>query len=264
MEKYFGFAKEVIEKGFAFEEDSYGENNLYDLNITDTADFSFYLNLAEQRKEKILDIGCGTGRILQHLMKNGYESIIGMDLSQHMLQLAKKKLSESGFAAILVEGDMRDFSIDDEFSLIIIPNCSMIYIDNDEDRRRVFQSVYRHLQPGGIFAFDFDAEVVPVGETRPWLSSQAIHPATGEVVLSTVQIKGIHKELRLMNMVNYRYKTNNLAKITVNTSLEATCNPNRMIDLIKSEGFFIKGVYGDYNYSPYEGGELCVIVAEKK
>ena len=264
MEKHFGFAKELLENELATEEDSYGEDNLYDINITDTDDFPFYLDLAKQGKGKILDIGCGTGRILKHLMENGYTDIVGMDLSKDMLHIAEKKLSDAGLTARLIEGDMRDFSIDNKFSLIMIPNCSMIYIDNDEDRRRVFQSVYKHLHNGGVFAFDFEAEVVPLGETKPWISSQTIHPVTGEVVLSTVQIKGIHKELRLMNMINYRYKANNLAKITVNSSFEATCEPNRMQNLLESEGFTIKGIYGDYNLSPYEGGELCVIVAEKK
>ncbi|RSK27623.1 class I SAM-dependent methyltransferase [Bacillus sp. HMF5848] len=263
MEKFFGFAKSLIEKGIAVEECSYGENNLYDVNITDTSDFFFYTQLAKEKNGKVLDIGCGTGRILKNLFESGYKDLVGMDISKDMLLMAQEKLGDDGLTPKLVVGDMRDFSLNEVFSLIIIPNCSMIYIYNDEDRKKVFHSVFKHLDVGGVFAFDFDAEVVPQGETRPWISSQAIHPKTGEVVLSTVQIKGIHQNLRLMNMINYRYISAQDAKISVNTSFEATCDPDKMKDLLENEGFTLRGFYSDYNFSPYTGGDLCVVVAEK-
>lgn len=264
MEKYFGFAKELLDEGLAVEADAYGEDNVYDTNITSTTDFSFYRRLAEQCNGKILDIGCGTGRILKHLLENGFDEVVGMDLSSDMLGIAQKKLGELGFSPTLIEADMRDFSLREEFSLVIIPNCSMIYISTDEDRRKVFQAVYKHLQSGGTFAFDFDAETVSVSETKPWISSQTVLSSSGEIILSTAQIKGIHKNLRLVNMVNYKQKSPNHSSITVNASFEATCEPEKMKQLLESEGFLVKGFYGDYHYSPYEGGELCVVVAVKK
>jgi SAM-dependent methyltransferase len=262
MERYFGFAKELLIKGLAKEEDSYGEDNLYDVNITDTSDFGFYLSLAKQCNGKVLDVGCGTGRVLRELLKAGYDAV-GVDLSEEMLAVAKLKLTEAGFNPLLIQGDMRNLQIDDKFALTIIPNCSMIYINNDEDRKRVFKSVSNSLQKGGLFAFDFDAEEVPLDETKPWLSAQTVNRNSGEVVISTVQMKGIHNQLRLINMVNYRYNSENNCRITVNASFEATCKYARMIELLEATGFHVKGIYSDYQLTPYQGEELCVVVAEK-
>lgn len=262
MDHFFGFAKELLLKGLAKDEDSYGEDNLYDLNITDTSDFDFYLSLAKQSNGKVLDLGCGTGRVLKMLLEEGFETV-GIDLSESMLTVARTKLAEAGFNPMLIQGDMRDFHLDEKISLALIPNCSMIYINNDDDRKRVFKSVHNCLNAGGLFAFDFDTEKVPIGETKPWLSSQTVHPSTGEVVISTVQMKGIHEQLRLINMTNYRYKGEKDCRIIVNASIENTCPHQRMVELLKEEGFQIKGLYGDYNLGPYQGEELCVVVAQK-
>lgn len=262
MEQYFGIARELLEKGIAKKEETYGEDNLYDLNITDTEDILFYKTLAEGIDGKILDIGCGTGRILKPLLEGGH-TVFGLDLSEHMLEITNEKLKTSNLMAPLFQGDMKDFQIRHKFALIMIPNCSMIYIDNDEDRKRVFKSVYQHLDEGGVFVFDFDTEVVIVEETKPWLSSQAIHPLTGETILSTVQIKGLHNHLRLMNMVNYRIDKKGQARVSVNSSYEATCTFEKMNQLLLEEGFKVKEVYCDYIGTSYEGGEHCVIIAEK-
>ncbi len=262
MEKYFGFAKELLNKGYASEVDSYGEDNLYDINIDDTSDVDFYLKLANECKGNILDIGCGTGRILKPLLDAGHEGV-GIDLSASMLKIAKEKLSKAGHEPNLLQGDMRDFQINEDFSLVVIPNCSMIYIDNDDDRKKVFKTAYQHLKKGGVFAFDFDAEIVPIEETKPWLSSQTLHPSTGELIVSTVQMNGINENLRLINMTNYQYKENNDCTITVNASFEATCVPEKIVELLQSEGFNVRGIYSDYHFTPYKSGELCVIVAEK-
>jgi SAM-dependent methyltransferase len=262
MERFFGFAKQLIQQGIAIEKDSYGEDNLYDLNITDTSDFHFYLSLAKESKGTVLDIGCGTGRVLKALFEAGYE-VVGMDFSESMLNVAEKKLTEAGFKPKLFQADMRNFHIEERVSLAIIPNCSMIYIYNDEDRQKVFQSVHQSLETGGLFAFDFDTELISVEETQPWLSTQSIDTSKGEVVISTVQIKGINEQLRVINMVNYRYQSEKVCSVTVNSSFEATCSSSKMTELLEKEGFRVRGIYGDYQFSPYKGEDLCVVVAEK-
>jgi ubiquinone/menaquinone biosynthesis C-methylase UbiE len=56
-------------------------------------DTSFYLSFCD-KTDKILEVGCGTGRVLKHLLDNGLTNITGIDISEEMLALAKKNLAK--------------------------------------------------------------------------------------------------------------------------------------------------------------------------
>lgn len=259
MDKYFGFAKELLAKGLAKEAEAYSDNSTYDMAIKFTADLDFYLELARELQGPILDIGCGTGRVLTPLLQAGY-SAVGLDMSANMLSFARAKLKTAGLTAPLHQGDMRDFSIGSEFRLIIIPYFAMIYMYEDWERQQVFRCCYRHLAPGGVLAFDFDAGVNTIGLSQPWLGFQTAD-ANGQVTLQTVQINHLQDRLRLVNIITYRLGARQ--DIAVNSSLEASISAPRMKELLESAGFKVRGFYGDYVYTPYNGGEECIVVSEK-
>ena len=66
---------------------------LYDLDQRDnlTVDIPFYLKYAKNQNGKILELGCGTGRVSIELAKAGY-FVTGLDLSETMLGIYKEKL----------------------------------------------------------------------------------------------------------------------------------------------------------------------------
>ncbi len=259
-EVYFGFAKELLDKGIATTEDSYGADNLYDLTIQYTNDVEFYVNLAKSCSGKVLDIGCGTGRMLRPLLEAGVDSV-GLDYSPHMLSLAREKLNAYGFHPLLVQGDMRDFRLDSSFDLIMIPYYSMIYMLSDEDRVKVFSSVYQHLAAEGTFAFDFDASVNKIEESFPWVGLQGIHPLTGDVLISVVQQKGLSADLRIINQINYCYGDN--SRITVKHSVESSCRADQIKQLLESVGFTSIRMYANYDLMPYQQGDECVVIVKK-
>ncbi|MEA4883753.1 MAG: hypothetical protein VB144_08895 [Clostridia bacterium] len=130
----------------------------------------------------------------------------------------------------------------------------MIYMHADEERQRVFRSAYRHLENSGLLAFDFDAGTCQPGESNPWLGIQDINPDTGGIVVQTVQMKTIDPTLRLVDQISYRHNGSH-AQITVEASLESTCSPSRMKEMLAGEGFRAEGFYSDYAYSPYVSGD---------
>lgn len=197
----------------------------------------------------------------KHLLEHGID-VVGMDLSPHMLALAKSKLSEAGLSAELVQGDMRDFNLPYTFDLIIIPYYSMIYMRTDDERRQVFDCVYGHLREGGVFAFDFDAGVCEPGTTKPWLGFQEVNRSTGEVLVQTVQMHCPNESLRIVDIITYRYRGSESC-VQVCASVEATCGADRMRQLLQAAGFEVLGLYADYNHTPYGGGEECIAVARK-
>lgn len=129
---------------------------LYDAFPFD-GDLSFYLELAEAQGGRVLEVACGTGRVLVPLAAAGHE-IVGVDASPAMLALAGEKLEAAGAAAAnrvrLVEGDMRDFHLGEEFDLAIVAVKSIAYLTSREDQQRTIAAIAAHLRPGGLLAID--------------------------------------------------------------------------------------------------------------
>lgn len=260
MNQYFGLAKDLLDRGLAREAASYDKNNTYDTAIQFTADLEFYTGLAVEQQGKVLDIGCGTGRVMLPLLREGID-VTGMDLSPHMLKAAADKLGKEGFSPELHQGDMRDFSLPKHFNLIIIPYYSLIYMTTDQERSKVLQCCYSHLASGGMLAFDFDAGTNTPGLSRPWLGFQETD-TNGGVTIQTAQMNQVQEHLRIVNIITYRFKGPD-SWIDVSASVEASIPTPRMKTLLEKAGFAVRGFYQDYSYTPYSGGEECIVIAEK-
>jgi SAM-dependent methyltransferase len=148
----------------------------------DLVDLPFYLELAGKSPGPILEIACGTGRVLIPIARTGVE-IHGVDNSRPMLEILKRSLhkeaSEVRNKVTLHEGDMRDFHLSRKFSLAIIPFRPMQHMYKVEDQVRALETASAHLTEHGILAFDvfypkFELINTKIGEEVPeieWQSS---------------------------------------------------------------------------------------------
>jgi SAM-dependent methyltransferase len=123
----------------------------------DLVDLPFYLDLAEQSGGPVLEIACGTGRVLIPIARKGIE-ICGVDNSQPMLQVLKENLArESQQVRQRVsaqEGDMRNFRLQQKFPLVMIPFRPMRHMYTVEDQVSALKAAVSHLTDTGILAFD--------------------------------------------------------------------------------------------------------------
>ncbi|HAH97239.1 MAG TPA: hypothetical protein DHD79_04415 [Firmicutes bacterium] len=264
--KLFGMAEDLVRQGLAVTDTFYGAmSELYDTTITETDDIPFYLSLARQHcgtGGRILDIGCGTGRILLQLLRNGYQAD-GLDISAQMLSLTKAKLQAANLETALYQGDMRtldSLGLTVKYHLVIIPYASMIYMLEDSDRLAVFRGVYNLLEHGGILAFDFDAGQNEIGISKPWISLQAIDKDQGRSILRIAQMHGISPNLRCIAQITW-LNTENQGKIVVSCEEESSISAPHMQELLAQAGFSVTKMAGDYHGQPYSGGELCLITA---
>ncbi len=122
--------------------------NFYDLVYPEDFDSEFYLKEARKCGGKVLELGCGTGRITIKLMKAGID-ITGLDISERMLKLLEKNAGKEGLKPKTCLGDMRDFKIDEQFRLAIFPYRSFLHMLTRDDREKVLKNVYSHLEDGG-------------------------------------------------------------------------------------------------------------------
>ena len=115
----------------------------------------FILNLLQDRKITeglVLELGCGTGKLMTLLGKAGFD-MIGVDNSVEMLQIAREKTSQD-FLYLLQ--DMREFELYGTVKAVISVCDSVNYITKKEELRKVFQLVNNYLDPEGVFIFDFN------------------------------------------------------------------------------------------------------------
>jgi len=94
---------------------------VYDLLYGDyKSDIDFYRKEARKAKGKVLEIACGTGRVYLELLKDGIDTY-GIDISQNMLEILKKKGKNLGLKPKVKKAYMRNFRFNTKFSLIILP-----------------------------------------------------------------------------------------------------------------------------------------------
>lgn len=124
---------------------------------SDLNDLPFYLEAAKRFGGPILEVACGTGRILLPTARQGHE-IHGIDRSSPMLNVLKTHLKgeaqEVQKRITLHEGDMRTFKLDKKFKLITIPFRPMQHMYQLEDQLAALKNISAHLDKGGVLVFD--------------------------------------------------------------------------------------------------------------
>jgi len=122
--------------------------DLYDFIYGGDFDIDFYEEEAKKAKGPVLEIGCGTGRVMLELIKKGI-TVEGLDVSKEMLRILKNKARMMGYSPNLYHADMRDFSLKKKYSLILVPYRSFLHLENDEDRLSSLKKMNAHLRKGG-------------------------------------------------------------------------------------------------------------------
>jgi SAM-dependent methyltransferase len=157
--------------------------------MRDLTDAPFYLDLAKESGSPVLEIGCGTGRVLLPIAREGIE-IHGVDNSGPMLGILKESTSreQPGVSrkVTLHAGDMREFRLDRKFPLVTIPFRPMQHMHTVGDQLRALTSAAAHIAEGGMLAFDvfypkFDVLHRGIGEER--LEAEWSPPAKPETVI---------------------------------------------------------------------------------
>lgn len=106
--------------------------------------------------ENVLELGCGTGRILLPLIEAGFQCS-GLDISKEMLAICKEKMLAQNVDTQknqLMLGNMKSFKIERKFDAVIIPFNTFLYMATYEEQLSCLQSIYTHLEENGKFILD--------------------------------------------------------------------------------------------------------------
>lgn len=115
-------------------------------------DVPFYVELAQEAAEPIVELGVGTGRIAIPIARETGKRVLGIDRSPAMLAAGRERAGD--LPVEFREGDFRDFSVEAPVALVICPARALLHAPTWADKRAVFESVAAALEPGGRFAWN--------------------------------------------------------------------------------------------------------------
>lgn len=124
--------------------------NLWSAEMTE--DVPFYVELAREATEPIVELAVGSGRVAIPIARETGKRVIGIDRSAAMLAVGRERAAD--LPIDFREGDFRDFRLDEPVNLVICPFRALMHAPTWADKRRVFESAAAALQPGGRFAFN--------------------------------------------------------------------------------------------------------------
>ncbi len=151
------------------------------------ADVRFYRALAGECGGPILDLACGTGRLLAPLARDGHR-VVGLDREPAMLARAAVRVARLRAGArartLLVKGDLAALPTARRFRLAIAAFHSIQHLESEDDLGRFFEDAVRALCPGGWLAFDTfapSAAFLARDANKRWDRTRFRHPETGRL-----------------------------------------------------------------------------------
>jgi len=133
-------------------------------------DVAFFVEAAREAGSPVLELGCGTGRVLVPTARAGIE-IVGLDLSPHMLAICGQHLEDEPASVQqrveLVQADMRHFELGRRFTLATFPSRPFQHLLTVEDELACLATVHRHLVDGGRVILDLFNPSLEALATRP-------------------------------------------------------------------------------------------------
>jgi SAM-dependent methyltransferase len=235
-------------------------------------DVQFYLAQAARAKGPILELGCGTGRILIPLARAGH-TVVGLDGSAAMLEQCAAKLRDEPddvrARVTLHEGDARDFDLDRRFDLVIAPFRVLQHLVAVEDQLRLLAAVGRHLAPDGRFVFDvFNPDV------RALLSHDGTeHEDTPETTLPdgrTLRRAARVPRVRWLDQVN---EVELVYYVSPRAGAPAARHVqsfemrwylrHEVVHLLARGGFVVEAMHGDFDAGPLVDGAPEIVVSAR-
>jgi SAM-dependent methyltransferase len=235
------------------------EADLYDLTTASVSeqDVPFYTALAGDAGGPLLELGCGTGRVLVPCAAvTG--AATGVDLSPSMLERAAAAAAAAGLGdrLTLCRGDMRTIRLERHFPLVTIPFRSLFHLNGDDDWLAALATVRAHLAPGGRFAGDVfvpDPGLMAGGQDHRF-AGELRHPDTGRRVAlwedtSFDPVAQVAHRRRVTEVLD----EDGLVLERRHRLLDIHFRyPNEVLRLLEAAGFTVDQVFGGFDGRPLD------------
>jgi len=229
-------------------------------------DVPFWTGVAAGADGRVLELGCGTGRVAIPLARSGVD-LIGVDRSAPMLDRARTRTSRmprtSGTISF-VRADIRNLPFRRRsFSMVLAPYGILQSLIRERDLTHTLQSVARVIRRGGTFGIDLVPDLPNWSEydNKVQLRGRAKGGAHFTLVESVHQDRRRHLTTFKQEYIEHRgaRESRHRFELTFRTLTVA-----QMSKRLEASGFRVDSVLGDYRGRPWdERADVWIILAKK-
>lgn len=200
----------------------------------------------------VLDAACGAGRHAMKLAELGYE-VTAFDLSKTLLSIAKIEANKKNLKINFVSSDLREFSSNVKFDLVLSLFTSFGYFKSDEENFLFVNNAYKMLNQNGFYVLDFLNKYF-VEQNLITISEKEV----GDKIIienRNIQNGRVVKEIKI---VNQNEEHNYIESVKLYSYNELKENFSQI-------GFKVKNIFGDYTGNEFnpEKSERCIIIFQK-
>lgn len=218
-------------------------------------DIDMYRNFAELCGGAVLELACGSGRVLLPLASDGY-AVTGVDTSAKMLDIARQRLQDAGVASrcTLVQQDMRTLQLGRKFRMAFIALGSFSHITERADQQQALAAIRAHLSKGATFILDISNADARYMED---LGGHVLHQGTWRrddgTLLTHFVSPATTPDRHLLELTHFydQHQQGGAVQRTVITTHLYLFGRSEMELLLEQAEFVVKDVYGDYDFGPY-------------
>jgi ubiquinone/menaquinone biosynthesis C-methylase UbiE len=233
-------------------------------------DLAAIAGLAAEQGDPVLELGCGTGRVLIPLAAAGH-TITGVDISPALLDVARKKLDHMPYATqvTLVQNDLRTLDLPcKDYAFAFCTSSTFMHLITQADQLAVLHRAYSHLQPGGLlFIHLFNPDMVRLlavnGLTE--LADQWEDPATGAQVYKwSVRTVDVAEQIQDTLFLYEEILPGGEVRRTPCPFVLRFLWRGEAELMLQTAGFAVEEVWGDFDGQAYHGGSDHLILIARK
>jgi SAM-dependent methyltransferase len=258
--------------------DLYKHPEQYDReHLGEDEDIGFYRSLCQRlAPRKVLELGCGTGRITVPLAELGFE-VAGLDSQPEMLDKAEERRLQSR-AEIrerleFIEGDMRTWSRRSDFDLILIPCSSISHLLSLEGQLAVWKTSHQNLRIGGRFlveitmpnmaSFADSFSVPPRSPIEIDIDSENESDGTRLIRRKTTRYES-HEQLAHIRFLYEKYQFGRGVETSIDDFASHVFFPREVQLLFLHTGFQVEETLGDYHGRPLKADSPLIVMIGRR
>ena len=213
---------------------------------------------------KVLDAGCGLGRISVELAALGLD-VTGVDIIQSELDAARDSAEAEGVPLTLINQDLRTFHSPNQFDCAINLYTSFGYCATVEEDMQILRNIAESLRSGGTFILECTSRETAI---LYWTPGEEFERAGYKVVTHFEVVgawEGLKSQWTLYPLSESSLRGADATKQSIDHTFIQRLYPASFLrDKLLEFGFSKADVYGDYDLSPYnEHARTMVIIAKK-
>jgi SAM-dependent methyltransferase len=232
-------------------------------------DVAAILHLAQEMDGPVLELGCGTGRLLVPLAAVGLP-VTGVDISPALLAKARAKLETvpSRDQVALVEADLRTLALpQQEFAFAFCTSNTLMHLADAAGQLAVLERAAAHLRPGGLLLIDlFNPDIGRLIEVNgvTELADQWVREDGTEVMKWSVRMLDLADQIQETLFVYEEIAPDGTVRRTRCPFTLRFLWRNEAELMLRLAGLEVEAVWGDFEGAPYESqSDHLVLLATK-